>query len=251
MEVTATLRPEWWALFDPATPNDVILRSALIGRCPSVAFLDRRGSPEQIVIRAHGGKAFASVGASESFLHDALDRIGALGWTALADTGIPGSVRERGRVVSRARFDHCDLESGGLRSLRDRRPSYLEVRALDRGLLARCPHAKRELAKAYGEMLDSYFDFGYGVCLLHRGDVVCEAYTGFVADERMEVIAGTAEPHRGRGLASIASAFLAEEARGRGHAFTWNCLADNAASLSVARRLAFRREASYREIYYQ
>ena len=243
--------PAWWGLFDPDTPNDVILRSVLIGRCPGLAVLDRRRNPKQVAIRAHGGKAFASVGAKEGFLQEALDRMSRLGWTALADTGVPESVRRRGRIVGRVRFEDCDFEREALRSLRAALPRGFELQPLDRDLLGRCHHAKRELPVEYGDRVDSYFDFGYGVCLLHDGDIVCEAYAGFVAEGRMEAIAGTVEPFRGRGLATIASACLAEEARRRNQTLTWNCLAGNLGSLRVARRLAFRTERPYREIYYE
>jgi len=246
-----SMDPAWWGLFDPDTPNDVILRSVLIGRCPGLAVLDRRRNPKQIAVRAHGGKAFASVGAKEGFLQEALDRMSRLGWTALADAGVPESVRRRGRAVDRARFEDCDLESGALRSLRAVLPPSFERRSLDRELLKRCHHAKRELPAKYGDRPDPYFGFGYGVCLLHDGDVVSEAYAGFVAEGRMEAIAGTVESFRGRGLATIASAYLAEEARRRGQTFSWNCLADNLGSLRVARRLAFRTERPYRETYYE
>ena len=250
MHVTQELDPAWWTLFEPDTPNDVILRSVLIGQCPGLAVLDRHKNPKQIVVRAHGGKAFASTGATVTFLHEAIDHVSALGWTALADTRIPLSVCERGRTVERARFEDCDLASESLRSLRGRLPRDFRIELLDSQLLDRCHHAKRELPEVYGDQLDSYFDFGYGVCLLHDGEVVCEAYAGFVTDGRMEAIAGTVERFRGRRLASIASAHLAEEARVRGHAFAWNCLTNNLGSLKVARRLAFRTERPYREIYF-
>lgn len=250
MLTTTELKPEWWPLFDRHTPNDVILRSALAGRSPGLACLDRCESPRQIVVRAHGGKAFASTGASEPFLHEAIDCATRLGWTSLTDTGIPRSVRERGRVVERTRFDDCDLGSEALRSLREQLSPELDVRPLDRDLLQRCHHAKRELPKDYGDNLASYFDFGYGICLLRNGDVVCEAYMAYVAKGRTEVNVGTVESFRGRGLASIASAFLAEEARRRGHRFTWSSMTENVGSMRVARRLPFRSERPYSEIYY-
>lgn len=250
MEIISELRRDWWARFDPDTPNDVILRAVLAGWYPGLAYLDRAGDPRQLVVRAQGGKAFASTNASEPFLHEVIDRVETLGWTSLADAGIPDSVRERGRVVKRVRFDDCDLESSALRSLRERLPSEFEIRQLDAALLPRCHHAKRELRKDFGDKLESYFDFGYGICLLHRGQVVCEAYAAYVAEGRVEVSVGTVEAYRGRGLASMASAHLAEEACKRGHALTWNCHADNVGSLHVARRLAFRSERPYREIYY-
>jgi len=250
MQTTTKLKTEWRVLFQADTPNDVILRSVLDRRCPGLAFADSASDPTQLLVRSHGGKAFASRGVSEAFLDEAVDRAAAIGWTALAETGIPTSVRGRGRAVERVRFEDCDLESDALKGLRDSTPPGFDPQALDRELLERCHHAKRELSAEYGERLDDYFAFGYGVCLLHRAEVVCEAYTGFVAGGRAEAIIGTVTAFRRRGLAAVAAAYLAEEARRRGHALVWNCHADNAGSIAVARRLAFRTETPYREIYF-
>jgi len=250
MHVTQALDPGWWDLFDPDIPNDVILWAVLTGRCPGAAYLDRREAPAQLVVREQGGKAFASARASEAFLHDVVDHVMDLRWTALADTEIPESVRDRGRVVGRTRFEACDLESKALQLLRDRLPEDFRVERLTHRLLDRCHHAKRVLPNCYGERLERYFEFGYGICLLHGDDVVSEAYAAFVADGRVEAVVGTVESFRGRGLASIASAYLAEEARERGHELAWNCLVENVASLKTARRLGFRIERPYQEIYY-
>lgn len=152
--------------------------------------------------------------------------------------------------MERIRFDHCDLESNSLLSLREGLSSEFEIRPLDAALLPQCHHAKRELRKDFGDKIESYFEFGYGVCLLHRGQVVSEASAAYVAEGRIEVSVGTVEAYRRRGLASMASAHLAEETCKRGHALTWNCHAGNVESLNVARHLAFRSERPYREIYY-
>ena len=246
---TAELRPEWWPLFDQRTPDDPVLRSALEGRCPGIAYVDQAENPEQIVVRAHGGETFASVGCSEAFLHEAIDLASQLGQMILIDSGMPESIQARGRVAERTHFADCDLESKALQALRQRLPSHLEARMLDRELLERCQYAGITLPKLYGDKLDSYFSFGYGICLLHGNDVVSEVYAGYVAEGRVEVIAGTAEPYRGQGLASIAAALLAEEARRRGHQLTWSCMTENVGSLKVARRLAFRRERPYRMVF--
>ncbi|GAG19561.1 unnamed protein product, partial [marine sediment metagenome] len=199
---------------------------------------------------AHGGETFASVGCPEAFLHEAIDLASRLGQIVLIDSGVPESIQARGRVVERTKFDDCDLDSEALQALRQRLPSHLEARMLDGELLERCPYAGSTLPKLYGDKLDSYFGFGYGVCLLHGEDVVSEAYVGYVAEGRVEVIAGTAEPYRGQGLASIVAALLAEAARWRGHQPTWSCITENVGSMKVARRLAFRTERPYRMVYF-
>ena len=211
--------------------------------------MDQIVNPAQIVVRAHGGETFTSVGCSEAFLHQAIDHASQLGQIVLIDSGVPESIQTRGRVVERTQFDACDLESEALQALRQRLPSHLEARMLDRELLERCHYTGRTLPKLYGDKLDSYFDFGYGICLLHGDDVVSEVYAGYIAEERVEMIAGTVEPYRGQGLASIAAALLAEEARRRGHQLAWSCITENVGSMKVARRLAFRAERPYRMVF--
>ncbi len=250
MQVTTRMNPDWWSLFDPSTPNDPILRSVLGGRSPGTAYLDRAANPSQVLIRTHCGETFANLGASETFLHEALDLAIQRGWTSVIDSGLPDSVRARGKEVSRTQFDDCDLTSDELRALRERLPDGIEVRPLDRTLFERAHHSRRELSAGYGEALDSYFDFGYGIYLLSEGEIVSESYVGYLGDGRNEVNVGTVDAWRGKGLASIASAFLAEETCRRGHAFTWSCITENAPSLAVARKLAFRSERPYCVYYF-
>jgi GNAT superfamily N-acetyltransferase len=249
MRILGECRTDWRRRFDPDMPHNLILSSALLGRCPTHAFVDRDHAPTQLVVRTHGGKTFASTDISESFLHQALDRAVRLGWTSLIDSGVPKSVLDRGELVPRLRFDRFDIKSRSLSELRDRLPAPFVVASLNRTRLADCDHGKRELPKYYGDRLAEYFEFGYGICLMAGDTVAAEAYAGYVADGRIEVIVSTREALRGQGLASMAAAFLAAEASKRGHDLTWNCHADNVGSVKVARRLPFRRERAYREIY--
>jgi GNAT superfamily N-acetyltransferase len=206
--------------------------------------------PTQIVVRAHGGETFASVECSVAFLQESLSLASQLGPSFLIDSGVPEGILACGRVIERVHFSDCDLESEALQALRQQLPSHLEARMLDQELLERCEYAGCTLPKLYGDKLNTYFDFGYGICLLDREDVVCEVYAGYVARGHVEVIAGTAEPYRGQGLASIAAALFAEEARRRGHNLTWSCRAENVGSMKIARRLAFRHERPYRMVFF-
>ena len=211
--------------------------------------MDQIEAPTQIVVRAHGGETFASIGCSETFLHDAIDLASQLGQIFLIDSGVPESIQARGCVVERMDFDDCDLEGESLRVLRQRLPSHLKACRIDRGLLKHCQFAGSALPKLYGDRLDSYFEFGYGICLLHGDDVVSEIYAGYVAEGRVEMIAGTDASYRRQGLASISAALFIEEARQRGHEVTWSCRLENEGSMRVARRLGFQEERPYRMIF--
>jgi GNAT superfamily N-acetyltransferase len=246
---TTKLKPEWWSLFDPDLPNDPMIRSALIGRSPGVAYVNRIDQPAQIVVRDHYGTTFAGSRVTATFLSEAIDRARKRGWVSLIDNGVPDEVRANGEVVDRLHFDDCDLQSKLLQVLRGQLPTGFEVLDLDRRLFELCHHCNRELPRIYGDELDRFFDFGYGICLMHDGEVVSEAYAGYVAEGRAEVIVGTVEACRGQGLASIACAFLAEAARARGDVILWSCLASNPASIATARHLGFESERHYQVIY--
>ena len=118
MHETSELSPAWWALFDPNTPDDPVLRSALLGRSPAVAYVDQIEHPAQIVVRAHGGETFAGAGCSEAFLHEAIDLASKLGSIVLIASEVPERIHARGRVVERTQFVDCDLESEALQALR-------------------------------------------------------------------------------------------------------------------------------------
>ena len=248
MLLTAQPRSEWLSLFDQHTPDAPVLLALLSGQCPGVGFVDKIDHPSQAVVRALGGEMFASVGCRDGFLNESLKLASQLGPSFLIDSGIPESTAARGTAIERIHFSNCDLTSDALRVLRQQLPAHLDVRVLDRDLLACCPFAGQTLPKLYGEKLDSYFNFGYGICLARGESVVCEVYAGYVAEGFVEVIVGTVESHRGQGLASVAGALFADAARQRGHQLTWSTRVDNLGSIRLARRLGFQHERSYRMI---
>ena len=89
-----------------------------------------------------------------------------------------------------------------------------------------------------------------GVDILHEGKVVCEAATGASTHGRNEIGVTTAEPHRQRGLATIACAHLVEMCEVNGYKTWWDCAKQNTPSAKLARKLGFCHEQEYRYVWW-
>jgi len=70
-------------------------------------------------------------------------------------------------------------------------------------------------------------------------EILCETYTSHVACGLAEINVATPDAYRKQGFSLIACAFMAEEARQRGHEINWSCNTSNVGSLAIARRLGF------------
>lgn len=99
--------------------------------------------------------------------------------------------------------------------------------------------------------MDAFLDWGAGVCLLAGEEIVAEAYAPYIGRDTAEVGAVTAEGHRGRGDAGIATALLAEQFADRHLALYWSCDDDNKASISVAEKLGFRGKRAFEMLLYR
>lgn len=84
-----------------------------------------------------------------------------------------------------------------------------------------------------------------GYCLLHDGQVVCEAIAGPLARGIAEIGVGTRATHRGLGLATITAAYLIQECEARGYQPFWNTSQQNAPSIALAKRLGFQTERPF------
>jgi RimJ/RimL family protein N-acetyltransferase len=80
---------------------------------------------------------------------------------------------------------------------------------------------------------------GFGACVLEGGRVAAVCYAAAVVDGLAEVDVATRPDAQGRGLAFAAAQAFVRECRARGVAPTWDCFAENAASMRLAAKLGF------------
>ncbi len=87
--------------------------------------------------------------------------------------------------------------------------------------------------------LDAFEERGYGFCVIQDNRIASVAHTGSVSEGFADIDIITAEPFRGRGLATLAAQACIEETLRRGLIPTWHTDTTNEASMATARKLGF------------
>lgn len=123
-------------------------------------------------------------------------------------------------------------------------PAGYEVHHMNEALWERSPKREENCGR-YGDMRN-FLDRGIACCITQGEETVCEAYADMDIDGRREIGIATHEAHRGRGLASIACAHLICWCEQGGSAAYWDCVALNAGSRALARKLGFQNQRAYR-----
>lgn len=148
---------------------------------------------------------------------------------------LPASlIRYRERI--RFQFDRHNADYLGAEL---RCPPGFEIKLLDSDLLT--------VASKFGVGIDSKFwasadDFltnGVGVCILKDGEILSLCYSACIVDGLAEVDVITLPEHRGRGLSRIVSQRFIMECLQRNVIPTWDCFANNEASVRLAQSLGF------------
>jgi RimJ/RimL family protein N-acetyltransferase len=125
-------------------------------------------------------------------------------------------------------------------------PSGYTIQPMDRILLERSPKADENLNR-YGS-IDNFLDKGLAICVLHGDDIVSEAYADMDIMGIREIGIRTKEAHRKRGLATIACAKLIKLCEELGSCTYWDCAKFNAGSVSLAHKLGFQKQKTYKRL---
>ena len=239
------------ALFDPAVPDNPVLWAVLRGCHAGRALVDDIQRPSQCVLRTDAVLTFASRQISQPFLNAAIAHFRTAGAVWLVWPPAPATelvAPEAACLAQRLEFTDCDAQSQVLADLRRRLPEGCEIHPIDRPLLERCEW--RSEMEFYCGSVDSFLANEIGLCLLHGGDILVEAYVSSWGETQAEIGAITREAHRGHGLAPITCAHLIQLCEQRGYGAYWSCDAENEASVRVAQKLGFRQKRLYQIFEY-
>jgi GNAT superfamily N-acetyltransferase len=239
------------ALFDPNLPNSPALWAVLEGHHTGKAAVDHTQRPRQCVLRTDAALTYFARQTSQAFLDQAIAHFRKLGlvwlvwphFTALQ----PPQIKDA-QVVNRLEFYAYDPGSEALRSLRRQLPEGYVIQRINRSLLERCEW--RVEMEFYAGSLDNFLAHGLGLCMMHEGEIIVEAYASALGNTRAEIGALTREAYRGQGYASIACAHLIEMCERKGYHAYWSCDADHTASARVAQKLGFQQQRAYRIFEY-
>jgi RimJ/RimL family protein N-acetyltransferase len=123
-------------------------------------------------------------------------------------------------------------------------PAKYEIRRMDRALFERSPRHDESLNR-YGSM-ENFLNRGLAVCIRHGDETVCEAYADMAILGMREIGIRTEEPYRKQGLATLACAHLIKLCEELDSGTYWDCAKFNIGSVSLAHKLGFQNERSYK-----
>jgi len=242
----STDHPALKGLFDPHIPNSPALWAVLEGRHSGVALVHRAHNPEQCVLRTDAALTYLSTQTRQAFLDASIQHLRRRGPVWLVwphHSRLEPPPDGRAAVVHRLEFYDCDPQSDTLIQWCERLPDGFEIRPIDAPLFQHCEW--REEMAFYAGSEENFLAQDIGLCLLNGEEVLAEAYASALGNALAEIGATTRQPHRGRGYAPIACAYLIQDCHQRGYQAYWSCDADHSASIRVARKLGFRRERPY------
>ena len=101
------------------------------------------------------------------------------------------------------------------------------------------------LIHMYGSV-EQALEWGYGLCLLREGELLCETFAGPAANGIIEMGVETMPHHQKHGYAHITCAHLIQRMEAQGYQTYWNCAKQNLPSAALARKLGYRTEREYR-----
>ncbi len=131
---------------------------------------------------------------------------------------------------------------------RNRLPPGMRIVPIDHDLAARIDEEMHQFIGRFWGGYDRFAAHGFGYCTLVADEPVSVAYTISVGAGEANIDVETAERFRRRGLSTITSAAYIDHCHEIGLIPTWDCDADNAASIATARRLGFSEGQPFWEI---
>lgn len=242
--------PEIQALFDITKPTMPRALQVLEGLNQGQILVDNPERPSTAVVRDgmygtlyFGGRVDAPLIAS---LVQSFRQIGEVGIGCWLDDPlnkmIPGDFDYDGRTYYFTERSHDDpIENIDM-------PAGYRLAARDEHLFRKSFDYQSTL-ELFGSV-EKVMQHTLGVVILHEEMVVCEAATAAPTHGLIEVGVTTAEPHRGRGLATIACARLIEICEEQGYKTWWDCAKQNSPSVRLAKKLGYQGNPEYRYIWW-
>jgi GNAT acetyltransferase len=236
--------PELKAIFNQADPASLRCSAVLDNHAAGRVFTDHPESPTWAVLQeAAFGSLYLAGMLSQSILHQLVNDLRFEGdvlvglwqddprWSFLPlDPKYVGYTLEY--------FDrNPDIPLPGV-------PAGCQLRRLDASLTKQILD-RNLLIRMYGSIQQA-LEWGYGLCLLHGDELLCEAFAGPAANGIIEIGVETNPHHMQQGYATITCMHLIQRMEQQGYSTYWNCASQNQASIALAHRLGYQTEKQYR-----
>jgi RimJ/RimL family protein N-acetyltransferase len=236
--------PELMALFNPTDPAALRCQAVLEAHAAGKIFADHPETPSWAVVQEATFGSIYLGGMLDAGLVQSI--IAALLLNGDVLVGLTEKDPRWALFPPQADYvghtlEFTDREMGG--RLPDL-PAGCELRRLDASLGKQIV-GRNLLIHMYGSM-QLALQWGYGLCLLREGELLCEAFGGPAAGGIIEIGVETHPHHLHRGYGKITCAHLIDTLEQLGYQTYWNCAQANLASAALARKLGFRAENQYR-----
>ena len=104
----------------------------------------------------------------------------------------------------------------------------------------------KETINQYWYSIDEFLLSGIGYCCIEDNIVVSLSYSSFISESYYEIGIETLSNYRRKGYAYAAAYAVLEKILLRGMVPFWECSSNNAASVSTADKLGFRKKLVYK-----
>lgn len=124
-------------------------------------------------------------------------------------------------------------------------PSGYEIVELNEDVLPMAHHLGLNITSRFWNSSSDFLRNGFGVCVLKDGLAASVCYSACVVDGLVEIDVATDPQHRRLGLASVVLDKFIRCCQYRNLLPTWDCFRSNTASLRLAERSGFCKQALY------
>ncbi|MDP5276610.1 GNAT family N-acetyltransferase [Chengkuizengella axinellae] len=130
-------------------------------------------------------------------------------------------------------------------------PSEYQVLRMDQNLMGLDEkHIIREEIKKFWNSLETFFENGFGYCVIKDDEVVGTCISVFVCKDEYEIGINTYHPrHRGKGLATAMASEFIKECLEKGITPHWTTEHFRKDSIAIANKLGFKQLPNY-QVYY-
>jgi hypothetical protein len=236
--------PELRVLFSPTDPAVVRCQAVLDGHAAGQIFTDHPETPTWSVLQEGAfGSLYLGGEVQAGLLHQLIETLRKNGEVLV---GLQEDDPRWRLFQSEADYFGYTLEFTDRDSGQDLPPppQGCELRRLDSSLGKQILD-RNLLIHMYGS-IHSALEWGYGLCLLRDGELLCETFAGPASKGVIEIGVETQPHHMHKGYAFFTCAHLIHTMEQQGYRTYWNCAKGNLPSTALARKLGYRTVNEYR-----
>ena len=118
-------------------------------------------------------------------------------------------------------------------------PEGYELKEIDKDIINKLQG--RIIPSFSWESAETFLQKGKGMCLIHNGEIACNAFSAAIGNGQMDIGIETNPNYRGKGLGKIIAAQMVDYALRNGFEPIWGCDSENLGSSSIAQSVGYEK----------